>query len=357
MNEQNEVNALAILITEEDKTGRNIAEMSNFFDGYIQSLSTQIRATSKVEIIDNIPIADLGIINEVVTYAGALMQGKYGYIPDFDSLPVDVRNKLKKGVYSIGESRQVEGNMRAVILDENGVRIKDITLKKVMNDPGTMDMAHNLANQVQLRQINAKLGLIQDLQSYQIDRDRDRDIVVPFLNARDYILRAQIGGSADEKKANLTKASDELTKAINSLYTDMNTTSKWISRMTMFPVFQPTPLIHGHISRLTQDLQFATKFVGVQMQVFEYMGEHDNAVLELNKYRNVMRDFSNKVIGHGKTPLELMQEYSPYDKDNKDCWYKLSVEMKPFLQVEQKSVEELYIVSVEDTHEEEREKV
>lgn len=72
------------------------------------------------------------------------------------------------------------------------------------------------------------------------------------------------------------------------------------------------------------------------MQVFEYMGEHDNAVLEPNKYRNVMRDFSNKVIGHGKTPLELMQEYSPYDNDNKDCWYNLSVAMKPFLQVEQK---------------------
>lgn len=58
-----------------------------------------------------------------------------------------------------------------------------------------MDMARNLANQVQLRQINAKLGVIQDLQSYQIDRDRDKDIVVPFLNARDYILRAQMSHS------------------------------------------------------------------------------------------------------------------------------------------------------------------
>ncbi|MGN0681198.1 MAG: hypothetical protein ACI4LY_04240 [Candidatus Fimisoma sp.] len=348
-----EKNALAILITEEDKTGRDIAKMSNFFDGYIQSLSTQLYTTSTVEIFDTVPVADLGIINEVATYAEALMQGKYGYLPDFDSLPIEIRQNLKKGIYTIGESRQVEGNMRAVILDENGVRIKDITLKKVVNDPGTMDMARNLANQFQLRQINAKLGVIQDLQSYQIDRDRDRDIVVPFLNARDYILRAQMSHSIEEQKTYLLKASDELTKAINSLYTDMDTTSKWVSRLTMFPIFQPTPLIHGHISRLTQDLQLATKYVGVQMQVFDYIGERDNAMLELDKYRMVMRDFSDKSICRGKSALTLMQEHSPYDENNKDCWHKLSVEMRPFLQNEQNPLEELYLVSAEDIHEEE----
>ena len=348
-----EKNALAILITEEDKTGRDIAKMSNFFDGYIQSLSTQIYTTSTVEIFDTVPVADLGIINEVATYAEALMQGKYGYLPDFDSLPIEIRQNLKKGIYTIGESRQVEGNMRAVILDENGVRIKDITLKKIVNDPGTMDMARNLANQVQLRQINAKLGVIQDLQSYQIDRDRDRDIVVPFLNARDYILRAQMSHSIEEQKTYLLKASDELTKAINSLYTDMDTTSKWLSRLTMFPIFQPTPLIHGHISRLTQDLQLATKYVGVQMQVFDYIGERENAMLELDKYRMVMRDFSDKSIGRGKSALTLMQEHSPYDESNKDCWHKLSVDMRPFLQIEQNPLEELYLVSAEDIHEEE----
>ena len=47
-----EKNALAILVTEEDKTGRDISKMSNFFDGYIQSLSTQICTASTVEIFD-----------------------------------------------------------------------------------------------------------------------------------------------------------------------------------------------------------------------------------------------------------------------------------------------------------------
>ena len=353
MNQDNEKNTLSILITEEDKTGRDIAKMSNFFDGYIRSLSSQICETSRVEIVNCIPVSDLGIINEVVTYAETIMQGKYGFLPDFDNLPLEIKQNLKKGIYTIGESRQVEGNMRAVILDENGTRIKDITLKKVINDPGTMDMARNLVNQVQLRQINAKLGIIQELQSYQIDRERDRDIIVPFLNARDYILRAQMSNLIKEQEAYLLKASDELTQAINSLYTDMDTTSKWLSRLTMFPIFQPTQLIHGHIGILTQDLQLTTKYVGVQMQVFDYMGKHENAMLELNKYRMVMKDFSNKAIGHGKSALALLQEHSPYDETNRDCWHNLSVEMKPFIQQEMGTLEEVYLVSAEDVNEKE----
>lgn len=49
----------------------------------------------------------------------------------FDILPVDIKTKLKKGIYTIGNPRQADGNLRAVVLDENGVRIKDISLKKV----------------------------------------------------------------------------------------------------------------------------------------------------------------------------------------------------------------------------------
>ena len=91
-----------------------------------------------------------------------------------------MRIKLKKGIYSIGESKQVEDNLRAVILDENGVRVKDITLKKVISNPRKVETMHSIANQIQMRQIYAKLSEIQEFQTYQIQRDRDRDIIVPF---------------------------------------------------------------------------------------------------------------------------------------------------------------------------------
>ena len=152
-----ENSALCILITDEDKTGRDIAKMSNFFDGYISALFTKVSTGSSVELIHSFQAADIGIINEVLHYTEALLSSKYGYVPDFDNIPIDIQTKLKKGIYTIGESRQVEGNMRAVILDENRDRIKDITLKKVLNDPDTMNAARNMVNQIQLRQINDKL--------------------------------------------------------------------------------------------------------------------------------------------------------------------------------------------------------
>ena len=73
------------------------------------------------------------MIEDVINQADVITQGNVILLPDFDNLPSDVRIKLKKGIYSIGESKQVEDNLRAVILDENGVRVKDITLKKVIS--------------------------------------------------------------------------------------------------------------------------------------------------------------------------------------------------------------------------------
>ena len=40
-----------------------------------------------VDVLSNIPIADFSIINDVVRYAEIMTDGKYGYVPDFDSLP------------------------------------------------------------------------------------------------------------------------------------------------------------------------------------------------------------------------------------------------------------------------------
>lgn len=68
-------------------------------------------------VVEKIPAADVQILGELVHGVDVLLSGKYGYIPDFDSLPNDVKINLK-GIYTLGESRQVEDNVRAVVLDE-----------------------------------------------------------------------------------------------------------------------------------------------------------------------------------------------------------------------------------------------
>lgn len=55
-----------ILVTEEDKTGEDILAMSDFFDGYVQQLTEAIRTNAVTTYVPSIPIADIGIIGEVV---------------------------------------------------------------------------------------------------------------------------------------------------------------------------------------------------------------------------------------------------------------------------------------------------
>lgn len=166
---------LVIFKTEEDKYGRDITVMSDFFEGYVQQMSLALSEQSKLELISDLPVADFGILSDVIHHADVLLKGNVTLIPDFDNLPADIKSKLKKGIYSVGESKQVDGNHRAVILDENAVRIKDITLKKVVNNPGTVETVRSIGNQIQMRQIYAKLADIQEFQTYQLEKDRDRD--------------------------------------------------------------------------------------------------------------------------------------------------------------------------------------
>ena len=342
---------LRIFVTDVDRYGIDVTEMSNFFEFYIQQLTCELSKNTVVNVVENIPIADIGIINEVVRHAAVMMNGEYGYVPDFDSLPHGIKDKYDKGIYKIGESKQVDGNMRAVIMDENDVRVKDITLKQVKNNPDTMETIRNITNQAQMRQIFAKLNAIQELQSYQIDRDRDRDIVNPFLTARDYILRAQTGGTLEDKKENLKKATDELTKAINAIYTDVSTVSKHIAKLTSRPIFQQRKQIMMYIEFLTRDLQLATKYVGVQMHVFDYLGDKASSNLALEGYQHAMQDFFTKSINQKRpSAAALIHQYYPYDQNNRDWWLKFSRGMEPFLQADLKSIEEkeIYLVSVED---------
>ena len=55
---------------------------------------------------------------------------------DFDSLSPDTKAKLQEVAYKIGESRKVEGNLRAVIVDttDQKNRVEDLTLRKMTNN-------------------------------------------------------------------------------------------------------------------------------------------------------------------------------------------------------------------------------
>mgnify|MGYP004505805675 FL=1 len=354
---------LEIFKTKADLTGRDITQMSNFFDGYIEQMSLALREESAIEVLSEIPISDLSIVNEVVQTARVLLKDNVTLVPDFDNLPLDIKKKLKLGLYTISESKQVEGNMRAVILDENGTRVKDITLKKVVSSPENLETARNIVNQLQVKQIYAKLAAIEEFQTYQIKRDRDQQIIVPFLDARTLIIRAANAKSADEQKNLLEQANSKITSALHSIYTDMDTSAKMLAKKadSWFPDI--TGRMNDYMRFIKSDLQIATKYVGVSMQILEYIGDNSGAKNALLEYQQTLLDFLEKPISKkGLSAALIMQGNYPYTSENMDQWYLLKKEIAPTLKASIENImldtypsecHEIYIVSMEDASNEE----
>lgn len=355
---EDEKRPLVIFKTDEDKYKRDITLMSDFFDGYVQQMASSIREQSNFEVIQDIPVASIGIINDALHQASVVLNGNVTLLPDFDSLPVGIKDKLKKGIYTVGESKQVDGNLRAVILDEEGIRVKDITLKKVISNPGNVETIRSIGNQMQMRQIYAKLADIQEFQTYQLEKDRDRDIIVPFLDARSLVLEAEFKETEEEKIAALKAADDKIRTALNAVYADIETTTRSFAKRTDIPFLQFENQLNTYMKFLTSDFQIATKYVGVRMQILEYLGYSNIAKEVLQYYQHVVYDFLTKpVTRKGLTAVNLMHDYFPYTKDNLNSWHYFSKEMLPALEKSKSALsigmdeiqnKEIYVITVEN---------
>ncbi|MBM6750220.1 hypothetical protein H6A65_01700 [Mediterraneibacter glycyrrhizinilyticus] len=344
---------LNILVTDADKNGVDISKMSDFFGLYVQELSSDLTKETLWEQTEDIPIANLGILGEVLHYGKAVITSGVELVPDFESLPKDIKEKFEKGIYKLGESRQVDGNLRAVIVDENGTRVKDITFKEIMKTPETIDTMRSITNQIQMQQIYAKLDSIHELQLYQVERERDVAIRSHFLNARHWILLAQEETNEEARKQNLKKASDELTTAINNVYLEIKTTTESLLKQTQRLFFRREKLIDTYIEYLSQDIQLSTKFVGMQLQVMNYLGENHHSKIVLDNYQYMLNDFFNKAITKDGKSVALLihMNYPNYTKENMDFWYNFANEMQTVLKEGINSIEDkkMYIVALEDS--------
>lgn len=344
------IDDLHILVTDEDINGENILAMSDFFSGYISHLANEIRSNGTIEMMSEIPIANIGIIADVLNQADILMQGTTQLIPDFDSLPSDIKRGLKSGEFTIGESRMVDGNLRSVIVDKTGTRVKDVTLKRVSVNSGMLETTRSIGTQLQMRQIYSKLDAIHQMQTFQIARDRDRDFKVPFLSARYHILKAQMCTTKSERNSHLEKAMELLLTAENNLYTDITTSTKMLVKLTRFPIFRKQKSINDGIGYISEDIQTVTKLVGLRMQLLDYLGDADGVRIEMGRYHKAMSDFFDQPLPtRSYSAAALIHMNYPYTSENTNCWYELSTEMSSQLKaIEARSENQVYLVSLED---------
>lgn len=343
---------LNIFLTDADRHSTDITKMSNFFDIYIRNSSFAIQNNSKSEVVMNIPSSMIGSLNEVVHTASTLVNKGTTYIPDFDNLPSGLKEKLKKGIYKLGESRQVDGNVRAVVVDKSKKRVKDITLKKVTNSIDLLETTRNLTTQFQLQQIYQKLGEIAELQEYQLEMDRKSRIIVPFFDARDLILKANNASNQAEQYRLLESADEKLINSLNKLAQDITTTSNYLAKQVSIPLGFGLwgKQVGLYTNYLSSDLFMLTQFTGVRMQLLEYLGKNADEKQLMEKYKATMNELVTKPLTKKNQPaISLLHGYSTRNSYNRDMWLRFGDDISRFLSAKlPDNGNEIYLVSMED---------
>ena len=359
-NEIEEIKPINIFVTHEDRVGDDITKMSDFFEVYISSMMTELKSQPGIEMNNSLKIVnDTSILQNISSEIKNIFQKEnVTLIPDLEKLPWDVREKLKTGEYFIGKSRQVDGNLRAVIVNENNVRVKDITLKRISNNNINTQMITSIINQMQIQQIFTKLTSIEEFQTYQIETDRNSRMIRPFLDARDYAIKAENTNNKEKKTKLLEKAEEKVTSALNEVYLDLNTTKdEFIKSVKVNPGLNLGNNTDKFMKLLLSDIQLITKYTGVKMQLLEYLGENNMSKKVLEKYLNTIHSLISEPTENmgGQSVMMVLHDYFPYNEKNLDSFYYFTKDMRNIikeniLQLESnnKNTEEIYIISAED---------
>ena len=171
-------------------------------------------------------------------------------------------------------------------------------------------------------------------------------------------MEAEHKQTVEGKIASLKAADDKIRTALNAIYADIETTTRSLAKRTNRIFLGFGNSLNSYMSFLTSDLQIATKYVGVRIQLLEYLEESNVAKEVLQSYQHVIYDFLTKpVTRKGITAVNLMHDYFPYTKDNLNCWHYFSKEIQPALEksksafssgMDETQNQEIYVITVEN---------
>lgn len=286
-----------------------------------------------------------------------LFSSKNGFVyqPDFDSLSNDTKEKIKSGIFKIGDSKKIEGNMRAVIVDStnSNQRVEDLTLKEVVADKNIARALTDLAVQAQLKQIYEIVVDIQETQEYQLHWDRNNSILAPFFTARTKILEFKMSDDLNRKIQLLEAASDSMEQAVSAIKADLISNKDHIKKILKKPMYRYSTF-ERHANFILSDINLLLKIVGIQTYIDLTLDNEEVAndrleavkyIFELYSSRNIGETgniisntlerlpFINNIIPDVKkielpSILEIIHDNYRYTSENKDSWLNINDEMK-----------------------------
>lgn len=346
-----------LFTSQTDKMTQNIFEIT---DPYEFLLPQYMEQSGSGELSKVFSLEGENLLNHVATGANLkelLFSNKEGviYQPDFDSLSVETKEKLKSGIYKIGDSRKVEGNMRAVIVDtanSNG-RVEDLTLKEVPLEKNIARNLTDLAIQVQLKQIYEVVLEIQETQEYQLNWDRNNSILKPFLTARTKIIKFHTTTDLNRKIQLLEEASDYMDDSVSAIMIDLISNRDQIEKILKKPIYT-NKSFERHANFILEDINLLLKIVGMQTYIDLTLDNESMAakrfetvkyIFELYSSRSITESrgflintierlpFVNNIPSSSKkvefpSLLERIHDNYKYKSDNRDLWLNINDEMQ-----------------------------
>lgn len=339
---------LNIFETEEDKRGTDLLAMSNYFDVFVSKLDTSLDRNGKWEAVVDVS----GLLGQI---AAAIKSGfdisKINMlVADTSHFSKEIVDGLKEGIYHIGQSKEVAGNLRPAILDENEKLVKFVTLKRALNPSEILTDMSNLSMQLSLKHISAQIEDVgRDVQGIS-EFVRREALSNKFIYARDKIMSAAFA-SKDKQEQFLLEADTYLMEGLTDLYADVNAEVQKLSELSgPFRSLKAADTILTHIN---EDMQMIPRYVGMRVYLFNLQGNTAEANRVVGDFRYHLEKLSETKLEDGKyTALEMIHRYYPYSEGDTDFWLEQPQQMLSALRsyenmIEQKS-EDLFYIDMED---------
>lgn len=323
-----EKSLLAIFQTDEDRNGVDILRMSDFFDIFIDEIDSKLNSSYSWERITNIGSL-LGKISTAIkigldaTEMGVL-------IADSSHFSKKIIDGLKSGIYHIGQSKEVSGHLRPGVFDDKERMVKSFTLKRYLNPKDVLGDMSSLSMQMSLHQISTQLqGVSQQIQ-YVIELARRQSFSAPFINARQYILKAN--NNPEYQIKFLHTADEYLTQGLTSLYSDINGEVTRLANSNLKPkenliseLFEGNlKYVDSILSHINDDMLMIPKYVAVQVYLYQYMGRIEDAQKTIQDYKFNLNKLNTEVFPNSKyTAFQLIHDVYPYGDDNRDFWLEI----------------------------------
>ena len=290
---ENNLLAFNLFKSEEDKKTTDIFAISSPFEYALPQLIDNNTSLNLANIIDIHGEPLFNFVDRHLNPKPKVYDKKNDnfYELDFASLSEKTKKKLENGTFKVGNSKKINGNYRAVIVDttKNNVRVEDVTLKKVEKKSNNTDDSSkvDLSTQVQLKQIYDLLLDMKASQEFQINWDRNNSILPPFFSARTKVLQSLNTVSLEEKIHLLNEANTYMEDSVSAIKADLISNKEEIIKRTK-QVDYLYDSLKRHADFILNDTEIMTKIVGMQLYIDLSLNNKAMALERLTSYNGVM---------------------------------------------------------------------